>query len=172
MITFSIILALLMVVVIIFDATRFIIPNWLNALVLLLYPLFVWLSPTPVDWMNGLYAFGVMFAVGMVLFALKVMGGGDIKLFIALSVWCGLGRPFLDFLVYTALYGGVLTLILIFLRPLAGGFFAIALRGKMKPPRIFKRREPIPYGLAIAASVFTLLFKGSMPFLPALSTLL
>lgn len=169
MISFTIILTLLMAVVIYFDATRYIIPNWLNALVLLMYPVFVLVSPTPVVWLDGVYALGVMFAVGMLMFMLKIMGGGDIKLLVALSPWCGMGRPLLDLMVFIALYGGVLTVFLLFSRPIITGFFKGAL--KKSPPRMFKVREPVPYGLAIAAGVVTMLWMNRFPAVPGLSSL-
>lgn len=170
MIAFTIILTLLMLLVIFFDVTKYIIPNWLNAIVLVMYPLFIWLSPAPVDWANGLYALGTMFAVGMLMFMLRIMGGGDIKLFIVLSPWCGLGRPFLDMLVFTALYGGALSIFLLFSRPIIAGFYKTARKGK-KPPRVFTLREPVPYGLAISASVITMLWLGKMPLVPSLASI-
>jgi prepilin peptidase CpaA len=166
MITFTILLTLCMAVVIFFDATRYIIPNWLNAIILLMYPIFVWLSPIPVVWMDGVYALAVMFGIGLLMFILKIMGGGDIKLLFALSPWCGLGRPLLDLMVFIALYGGALTLFLLFTRPFITGFFKAAL--KKSPPRMLKVREPVPYGLAIAAGVVTMMWMGRLPMLPSL----
>ncbi len=85
--------------------------------------------------------------LGMILFSLRFMGGGDAKLIAAASLWLGL-QGFAALLIYTALAGGVLTLGLLFARknfhPYAAGL----------PGVISRHLEPkgdIPYGIAICA---------------------
>mgnify|MGYP001584711850 CR=1 FL=1 len=63
-----------MLAVMYYDATRFIIPNWLVGSLLLLYPLAVLLSPVPVNWQMDLLGMLGAFALGYVIFALRMMG--------------------------------------------------------------------------------------------------
>ena len=73
-----------------FDATTYRIPNWLVASLLLLYPLAVYFGHGAVHWQPALLAMGIVFALGYVVFALKWMGAGDIKLITACALWVGL----------------------------------------------------------------------------------
>jgi prepilin peptidase CpaA len=83
------------------------------------------------------------------------LGGGDVKLFAAASLWIGpAGLP--AFLVLTVLVGGALGLAL--LVP-AGS----ALASSIQQPRVRFRnvgpkfRRPMPYGVAIAIAAVALL---------------
>ena len=113
------------------------IANWLNAAIALGAPLFWWASGMSlwpdIAWQIGLAV--VTFAVLSVLFALRAMGGGDVKLLTALALWI---QPalFLKLLVMMALIGGVLTL----------GF------GAWHVMRRQRDKIAIPYGVAIAAA--------------------
>jgi len=85
--------------------------------------------------------------LGMILFALRFMGGGDAKLIAAASLWLG-WHGFVAFLLYTAIAGGVLTLLLLGLR---AGF---PLAQPRLPAWLGRHLEPkgdIPYGIAICA---------------------
>ncbi len=101
--------------------------------------------------------------LGMVLFALGVMGGGDAKLIAGTCLWLGLHGT-VSMLIYTALAGGVLTLGLLGARkaPVA------AVTGPL-PPWINRHLDPkgdIPYGIAICAG--GLLAIGQCDLLPLL----
>jgi Flp pilus assembly protein protease CpaA len=77
------------------------------------------------------------------------MGGGDIKLLVATAMWTGLkGLP--AFLVGVSLAGGLLALLLLGSRALAGaaGRTPDALPGPLRPG------APMPYALAIAGGAF------------------
>ena len=63
--------------------------------------------------MAGLLVFCVCFA----LFAFNVMGGGDAKLLTASAVWFGFNVSLFGFMIYVALFGGILTFAI--LMPLA-----------------------------------------------------
>lgn len=150
-------LMVLMLLVVLYDATRYIIPNWLNALVLLLYPLHVILSPVPLDWQMALVAMGVMFAVGFVTYLLKWMGAGDVKLLAAVTPWIGWRPDLLDYTLYVALVGGALSLLLLLVRKI------IPWVGKVPEHpycRILHHNSPVPYGLAIAVVFLVFLFTG------------
>lgn len=84
-----------------------------------------------------------VFGVGALAFALGALGGGDVKLLAAASLFAGPGL-LLDFLTVTALAGGVLAAAI-----LAGVPIGPALPGRDGTLRT-KLRSGLPYGPAIA----------------------
>jgi len=122
------------------------IANWLNGAIALGAPVFWWASgmpflPTAEGWFEPtsiVVQFGmaiVTFLLLSVLFALRAMGGGDVKLLTALALWIA-PTHYLQLLVMMALVGGVLTLVF-------GGWHII---------RRERDKIAIPYGVAIAAA--------------------
>ena len=152
----TIYLVFAMLAVMFFDLTRYLIPNWLTGSLLVLYPLAVFLAPQTVDWQAGLLALAVMFAVGYGIFALRLMGGGDVKLIIACALWVGLSQ-LAEFVILFALLGGALSVILWVGRK-ALPFLAPA----FSPPRALKAGEPVPYGVAIAIAFLWMLWAGKI----------
>ncbi len=119
------------------DLRRRQIDNWLNGAIALAAPLYWWASGLDL-WPGVALQFAVClaaFAVFAAMFALRWMGGGDVKLLTALALWI---EPewFLRLLVVMALVGGVLTIVL--------GAWHIARRQR--------DRLAVPYGVAIAAA--------------------
>ncbi len=124
------------------------IANWLNAAIALGAPLFWWASGLSL-WPGVAMQVGLAFAtfvVLAVLFAIRAMGGGDVKLLTALALWI---RPehFLSLLIIMALVGGVLTIVM--------GGWHIARRQR--------DRLAVPYGVAIAAAGLFVLFANYLP---------
>jgi prepilin peptidase CpaA len=86
-------------------------------------------------------------ALGVLMFALRWIGGGDAKLFAAAALW--LGWPALPtYLGATALAGGALALMLLALRSAA--LRPLALAGPGWFARLAEPGESVPYGVAIA----------------------
>lgn len=87
-----------------------------------------------------------LLAVCFVFFAFGWMGGGDVKLLTVTALWLGLDHA-PAFLVYTALFGGALTLAILQMR-LVG---LPAFLGK-RPwiARLQAERAGVPYGVAVA----------------------
>ena len=90
----------------------------------------------------------VVLVVGFALFALRFVGGGDAKLAAATTLWLGFGLT-LPYLVYAALLGGALTLLILSLRrlplmPLIARFAWLQ--------RLHDRQSGVPYGIALAAA--------------------
>ncbi|HAU22117.1 MAG TPA: peptidase [Erythrobacter sp.] len=111
------------------------IANWLNAGIALTAPIFWWTSGLAL-WPDVAMQFGVAlaaFAILTGLFALRMMGGGDVKLLTALALWIEPGS-FLKLLIIMALVGGALTIVM-------GVYHAVRRR---------RERLAIPYGVAIA----------------------
>ena len=95
------------------DLKRRQIDNWLNAAIALGAPLFWWASGLTL-WPDVAIQLGVAlaaFAVFAGLFALRMMGGGDVKLLTALALWIA-PPAFVKLLVIMALAGGVLTIVM------------------------------------------------------------
>jgi prepilin peptidase CpaA len=112
------------------------IANWLNASVAIAAPLYWWVSGLTL-WPGVAIQVGLavaVFAVLSVLFAMRMMGGGDVKLLTALALWFPPLPDYVNLLIIMALAGGVLTLVM--------GAWHVARRQK--------DRLAIPYGIAIA----------------------
>ncbi|KPL69649.1 peptidase [Erythrobacter sp. SG61-1L] len=124
------------------------IANWLNAAIALGAPLFWWASGLAL-WPGVAIQLGVAvacFAVLAVLFALRAMGGGDVKLLTALALWIP-PTQFLTLLIVMALVGGVLTIVF--------GAWHVARRQR--------DRLAVPYGVAIAIGGLWVLAANYLP---------
>ncbi|WP_121209702.1 A24 family peptidase [Maricaulis maris] len=141
----------LMLVAAVFDAVKFIIPNWLCGLVVLTFPVAV--LAAGLGWSDaGNHMLGGVIAllIGFALFAPGWIGGGDAKLFAASALWFG-WPEILAFLIHTVIAGGVLVILLLALRWLAPRIPALAARVEDSALAV---NAPVPYGIAIAAGVF------------------
>ncbi len=128
------------------DMTTMTIPNWIS-LVLIAGFLII----TPFVW-QGWSEFGTHILVGMTCFVLGVgmfalgwMGGGDAKLMAATSFWW-VWTDLAIYLVFTAMAGGVLALFLM----LGRQFLPVRLLTTDWMHRLFKDEKKMPYGLALA----------------------
>jgi prepilin peptidase CpaA len=151
-------LMLCMVWVVVSDAVHYIIPNSLNALIIVLYILAAIVLPIP-TWLSAFGAAGLMLVVGLGFFSLGLMGGGDVKLLVALSLWTGWGMATPQFIFLTGVSGGALVVVVLLLRRILPPI----LRRKNPErvmPRLLTRKEPVPYGIAIAVAFAWLLMTG------------
>lgn len=130
-------LAIALLVAAFTDIRRRQIDNWLNSGIALGAPLFWWSGGLSL-WPDVAMQLGVALAAFAILagmFALRMMGGGDVKLLTALALWI---KPewFLELLILMALVGGVLTIVM----------------GAWHVMRRQRDRLAIPYGVAISAA--------------------
>jgi prepilin peptidase CpaA len=95
-------------------------------------------------WLSHGAAVLLMFGIGLLLFARGWMGGGDVKLLVAVAGWTGLSG-LVGQLTAVALAGGMLALVLIIARRGFAGRPAETL------PKLFRPDAPLPYAIAIAA---------------------
>jgi prepilin peptidase CpaA len=156
------ILTCFMIAVCLSDISRFLIPNWIVLAILALYPVAVWLSPARPDWKMACLIALITFIAGYILFFLRIMGGGDIKLLTATILYAG-KSGFLDFLIYVAILGGLGTLLLLALRAMAPYIFLKLGKSGSTIPRVLTNKEPAPYGVAIAAAFLLMLWGGKLP---------
>ncbi len=137
-----------------FDSWKFIIPNAITVALIALFVITALLLPYDMgwrDWLSHLGAAGAVLAGGAVLFAFNKMGGGDVKLMTAVAFWAGF-EYLADLMLYIALAGGVLAIVLIIVRRVLLGLMTAASLTKVAVPRMLLSGEPVPYGLAIAPS--------------------
>jgi len=136
------------------------IPNWLTATLAAAFPVVALLLGGEVDWLSHVAAGAAVFAGAAALFALRLMGGGDVKLLAAVALWIGLGR-LLPFLAITALIGGVLALAVVLLRlPVV---HVLLCRLAPRVAALAERKMAVPYGVPIA--IAGLLMIPSLGFL-------
>lgn len=143
------------------DARSYIIPN---RLVLILIAAFILaaplLLPLPAIVRHVLAGLGVL-VVGLALFQFRLLGGGDVKLFAAASLWVGLDL-LVPQLLLVFLAGGTLSVMLLLLRTAWGQGLFLSLFGRwMALPRLLGKGEPVPYGVAICL--------GSLALTPAMA---
>jgi prepilin peptidase CpaA len=132
------------------DATSYTIPNWISATLALAFvpiALLLGLSLGQIG-LAVLVAFAVLF-VGIVLFALRWIGGGDAKLLAACALWLG-PTALMMFLLTTALLGGGLALGLLALRNRL--LVPLVQRAPAWVGRLLTPGADVPYGVAIAAA--------------------
>ena len=142
-------LAIALLVAAFTDIRRRQIDNWLNGAIAAAAPVYWWASGLSL-WPDVAWQVGVAFitlVVLAVLFAMRAMGGGDVKLLAALALWI---QPlwFVRLLIGMALIGGLLTLVL----------------GTWHVMRRRKERLAVPYGVAISSAALWVL---ALQFVPA-----
>lgn len=121
------------------------IPNPVSATLALLFPVAAALTGTPVDWIVHVGLAAGILALGFALFARGVLGGGDVKLLAALTLWYGVDR-LLPMLVVMALCGALFGCIILSVR---------AVRRRVCVPSFgvldhICEWQGVPYGVAIA----------------------
>jgi len=136
------------------DALWFRIPNAIPLVILALFPLAAVTGSQGLEtalW--SLLVAGGVFAVGFLLFWRGALGGGDVKLLSALSLWAG-PQYILSLVLVIAVAGGVLALAAILVR--RNPFLSLAtlnLRmalGLSATAETGKNGGTLPYGIAIA----------------------
>ncbi|HYL48467.1 MAG TPA: prepilin peptidase [Stellaceae bacterium] len=125
------------------------IPNWLTGALALAFPIAALAAGQPVNWLSHVGAGLAVFAVAAVLFAFRLMGGGDVKLLGATALWVGFGQ-LLPFLMLVAFVGGIFALVCVLLRH---PFVQTAILATLRRLPVFAYKNlPIPYGIPIAVA--------------------
>jgi prepilin peptidase CpaA len=119
----------------------------------------------PIQLAQSLGVAAILFALLFVIYMRRAIGGGDVKLLVALAI----GLPFtglIQLVTITALAGGVLALVHMIMRLLPNP--ALAPAGSSYMRRVYAverwrhlRHAPLPYGVAIACGgIWTILNRG------------
>ncbi|MBF9235509.1 A24 family peptidase [Microvirga alba] len=123
-----------------------------NELVLFLLASYAILAPSSgIDWVD--IGWSVAVAVGVlvcafVLFGLGWIGGGDAKLAAVIALWLGADHAF-AYVLYTALFGGILTIALLQFRLTVLPSQCLTVNWIM---RLHAPETGVPYGVAIAGA--------------------
>ncbi len=141
------------------DVTTFTIPNWISFAAILLFFPAAFVVGMPVSTLEIAVVTGVAaLALGIAMFALGWIGGGDAKLFAASALW--LGWPaIIPFLFWTSLAGGALAVGLLWGRRFAGSYAGL---GPAWFGRLMKPGGDVPYGLAIAVGALAAFPSSAM----------
>jgi prepilin peptidase CpaA len=142
--------AVLMAAAAIEDFRRLVIPNPVILALCVLWPLHLATAhATLAAGLEAVACASTVFLAGTVMFARGLIGGGDVKLFFAATLWAGADRVAPLFAV-TGLIGGVLALA--FLTPLGARISARrrAAQDHAGADACAANRAPMPYGVAIA----------------------
>ena len=123
------------------------IANWLVLLLTAAYFVLAWFAGVPVEQIGtSVAAAAIVFAIAFAFFAFGWIGGGDAKLVSATTLWIGFGLM-LQYLIYAALLGGGLTLLILALR-------RYPLPAPLQRPRWLDRlhdpKSGVPYGVTLA----------------------
>ena len=131
------------------DLLTMTIPNKLTLVLAALYfPLALWLGVPLHDIGVNLSCGFVVLVLSFGFFSLGWIGGGDAKLAAATALWLGWGS-LLDYGLSAAIYGGVLTVVLILGRKMA----LPAWMSKQEwIARLHNPRTGVPYGIALAVA--------------------
>jgi prepilin peptidase CpaA len=107
--------------------------------------------------LTGLAIGAIVFAIGIALFARRLLGGGDVKLLAATALW--VPPPlFAAFTLVTSLAGAALGIVM--LSPLRRWLPAAPLRLLSDGTTASALRQPMPFGVAIATGgLFALLSR-------------
>lgn len=123
------------------------IPNWLNGALIGSFFVMVFIAGMPFDIVKWhLAAAGIVLAGGIILFFTIGFGGGDAKMLAASALWIG-WSSLIPFLLYTAIAGGGLALLVIIWRRIG---HESDLRGVVWFRNLFNKQIKVPYGVAIA----------------------
>lgn len=126
------------------------IPNWVSALVAVMFLPSALLADISLHGIAIHYGTGLLlFVIGALLFARGLFGGGDVKLLAATGVWVGWVN-LLPYLLVVSILGGLLALASILLRRIKQLPAFLAPLPWLKPGD--GRGQPIPYGVAIATA--------------------
>lgn len=137
----------------VYDAATLTIPNWISLILIALFPAVAIVAG--LTWAEAGIHVGVGFAAlvaGIALFAAGIIGGGDAKLFAAVSLY--IGGAWLGYAFAVALAGGLVAAAIIALRWVATSSFGAHIAWLQ---HLLKRGAGIPYGVAIAAGALFVL---------------
>jgi prepilin peptidase CpaA len=144
---------ILVIVAALRDATSYTIPNWISVVLIVAFPIAALALRLPLSTIGLHLAIGVAaLLLGMAMYFLRWIGGGDAKLFAAAALWIGWPAT-VTFLGATGIAGGALAVGLLGLRsayvrpylPLGPPWFA----------RLVEPGQNVPYGVAICVGALT-----------------
>ncbi len=138
------------------DIRNFKIPNVIPTALLAFFLFYAFMYLTPAELGRHLMIGGIALLAGVALFVFRILGGGDIKLMVAILVWAG-PRHGMSFVMLTAVVGGVLAIMLLGLRKSVAGEPFSKEYSISSQVDVWMRRGVYPYGVAICGSGLVLM---------------
>ena len=132
------------------DLIEFEIPNQASLGLVFLYPLFVLVSPVPIDWVWAVVVASAVFALSLLPFSTGRFGGGDVKLLAATALWAG-PKLILPMLFVMSIAGGLLALVAWVVHWLRSHRLATTSGHLSLTTAEYAVPTRLPYGVAIAA---------------------
>lgn len=144
----------LIILAAIYDVLTMTIPNWLSIVLAVLFLIAAPLLGFDMRMLLTHLATGlVVLTIGIGLFAMGWVGGGDVKLAAASALWLGSGLM-LEYLFVTAIAGGILSLAILILRRLP---LPALLSRQLWVRRLHDPTKGVPYGVALAVGALVVL---------------
>ena len=137
-----------------FDVLRLRIPNVIPVGLVALFALHLFLGGAVQAPLDHLLAMGLALLILLPLFALNMLGGGDVKLLAAVALWLGMDK-LAALLILVGIGGGVFALFWLGMRWL----IRTGLRDR-KLPRSLQARAPLPFALPIMIVAVLLFERG------------
>jgi prepilin peptidase CpaA len=140
------------------DLFRYLIPNWIALLLAILAVPALLLAGVDLAGLAWHLAVGlIVLVVASILFFRGLLGGGDAKLLAAAACWTGWPMV-VPFVVYTAIAGGVLAIVMIVVRrPFRNQDVHVDWLSSL-----LSRNSGIPYGIAIAVGGWAIWWRLSI----------
>jgi prepilin peptidase CpaA len=150
--------AALMIIAAFEDLRRLVIPNALPLALCVLWPLYIAPTASLVGTAGAVGCAAIVFFAGALCFSRGFLGGGDVKLLTAATLWAGPGlTPSL--LLVTGVLGGALALVLL-VPPCAhlATLARVKFGADAELQSSHRLTTPVPYGIAIAAAALLVIF--------------
>ncbi|HET6518755.1 MAG TPA: prepilin peptidase [Geminicoccaceae bacterium] len=137
-----------------FDVLKLRIPNLIPLALLALFVLEVAFGTGTQAPLGHFLAMVLALVVLLPLFALDMLGGGDVKLLAAVALWLGMTK-LAPLMILVGIAGGIFALVWLAIRWL----IRTGLPGR-ELPRSLQARAPVPFALPIMIAAMLLLQKG------------
>ncbi len=157
----KLVLMALVVIAMLSDLIQMRIPNVIPIAIIFLFPVAYLGGEASTPLLDHIGAMLVVLVAGIVLFAFKILGGGDVKFMSSLALWTGFGiLP--SFVIILSLVGGVQVIIILLLRKYSHAVEYMLAKCKIQLPEWLHRGGGVPYGLSIGVAV--LIVFERLPF--------
>jgi prepilin peptidase CpaA len=137
-----------------FDVLKLRIPNLIPLGLVALFALELLLGASPPAPLGHALAMLLALAILLPLFALDMLGGGDVKLLAGVALWLGMAK-LAPLLILVGIVGGLFALVWLALRWL----IRAGLPDRTLPPSL-QARAPLPFALPIMAVALLLVGNG------------
>ena len=137
-----------MIAAAVIDLISYRIPNLLTLGLLALFVVIAGINWSEVGWLSHIAAAILVFGAGVVLYAIRQMGAGDVKLLGVVALWSGVA-PLPALLFFVSLCGLVGMLVIVALRLILPRLQPTVAPDGRSLPRVLSKGQGIPYAIGI-----------------------